>query len=968
MRRRAPIAALLLALCVALAAASAPLGDAELAELAAALEATPDDEALRTRYGEALFEAGRALESLRVLNPGREPTRRWVVELREAAAAYGARGQHDAARLALREAIALDPDDASLYQELAKVYAAARRAGIALEGDPVAAANADSAAPAAAAETAPSAETARDEPLPERPRREAEPAAPPAPEPSHPLDALAAALERVREIPLPEPARRLVRRLEPDSTRAALRRVGLLAAGALALLAIFSVLRKARRGRGDLAVSIELPAGHTGAFSVRLGAERERAKLRTAVAEPEARASTRFEHFMVARETHFRGIPARTYWVTVEGRMQSEAGDDEPVREEREATVERDRSARVLVDLRPRLTPVEVRIVRGGLGVREGRVALEGDPTSIRLARLGRTRLSLPHGTHRVLASADAGAAEASVRIESLDPVTVVIDLDDAAARVFADCEAAVEPYLRGDLSVAAAALERAGQRERADLLLARFHQSRGASEDAAERFEAAGRWLEAAELRAERGEHARAAALFEKAGQLARAAESHEAEGDLLRAGRAFEDAGDFDAALRCYRGAGDAPRMLDVLEKKGDAFEAGRAALARGDGHRALRNLQQVNARSPFYAEACRLSAETLCKLGKPELALSKAEEAMTFGGPETAAPERQLWFADVVAQAGRPDRALRVLEELREQAPATEGLTTRIEELRKAVSRVRRQSGSGEPVQLFDDSSRYELHEQIGSGGMGVVYRAHDRRLGRDVALKRMPESLRDHPRAVELFLREARAAAALNHRNIVTVYDVDVESGVYFLTMELLKGSTVADVLRQRGRLLAGDAIRLGLQVCAGLAYAHAHKVIHRDIKSSNLFLTDERVVKIMDFGLAKMLEEVRRATTVVGGTPYYMAPEQAAGASVDARADLYAFGVTLFELVAGCRPFEEGDVTWHHRHTPPPDPRAKGADVPDAFAVLILALLAKDPAARPASAEAVARELQSFRRR
>jgi len=119
------------------------------------------------------------------------------------------------------------------------------------------------------------------------------------------------------------------------------------------------------------------------------------------------------------------------------------------------------------------------------------------------------------------------------------------------------------------------------------------------------------------------------------------------------------------------------------------------------------------------------------------------------------------------------------------------------------------------------------------------------------------------------------------------------------------------------------------------------------------------------VKIMDFGLAKMVEEVRRSTTVVGGTPYYMAPEQVTGEGVDARADLYAFGVTLFELVTGVRPFVEGDVTWHHRHTQPPDPRAKGAEIPDAFAALILSLLAKSPAERPASAEAVAHQLQSI---
>ena len=116
---------------------------------------------------------------------------------------------------------------------------------------------------------------------------------------------------------------------------------------------------------------------------------------------------------------------------------------------------------------------------------------------------------------------------------------------------------------------------------------------------------------------------------------------------------------------------------------------------------------------------------------------------------------------------------------------------------------------------------------------------------------------------------------------------------------------------------------------------------------------------------MDFGLAKMVEEVRRSTTVLGGTPYYMAPEQATGEGVDARTDLYALGVTLFELVTGVRPFQEGDLSWHHRFTPAPDPRTKGAELPDGLAALILALLAKAPADRPASAEAVGRELQTL---
>ncbi len=212
------------------------------------------------------------------------------------------------------------------------------------------------------------------------------------------------------------------------------------------------------------------------------------------------------------------------------------------------------------------------------------------------------------------------------------------------------------------------------------------------------------------------------------------------------------------------------------------------------------------------------------------------------------------------------------------------------------------------------------------EIGRGGMGVVLKARDKRLGRIVALKRLPDNLRNHPTAVRLFLREARAAAALNHRNIVTLFDAGQEGDQYFLTMELLEGFPLHDVLEKRGKLSPRDAARLGAQACAGLEYAHAQGVVHRDIKTSNLFFTRDRVLKIMDFGLAKMTEEVRRAATVVGGTPYYMAPEQAAGEDVDHRADQYALGVTLFELVTGDVPFRDGDVTYHHRHTPAPDPR------------------------------------------
>ena len=141
------------------------------------------------------------------------------------------------------------------------------------------------------------------------------------------------------------------------------------------------------------------------------------------------------------------------------------------------------------------------------------------------------------------------------------------------------------------------------------------------------------------------------------------------------------------------------------------------------------------------------------------------------------------------------------------------------------------------------------------------------------------------------------------------------------------------------------------MRIGQQTLAGLEYAHARRIIHRDIKPSNLFFTREKQVKIMDFGLAKMVEEVRKSSSIIAGTPYYMAPEQALGEAVDHRADLYAFGVTLFQLLTGHVPFSQGDVQYHHLHTPPPDPRESVPELPAPLAELVLRLLAKRPEQR-----------------
>jgi tRNA A-37 threonylcarbamoyl transferase component Bud32 len=262
-------------------------------------------------------------------------------------------------------------------------------------------------------------------------------------------------------------------------------------------------------------------------------------------------------------------------------------------------------------------------------------------------------------------------------------------------------------------------------------------------------------------------------------------------------------------------------------------------------------------------------------------------------------------------------------------------------------------------------FPVGGRYEILEEIGRGGMGIVYKARDKRLDRIVALKRLPDTLESEPRYVELLLREARSAARLNHRNIVTVHDVDHENGGWFITMEFLEGSTLAATLKQHRRIAPRSVVWLGEQVVAGLGYAHERGIIHRDVKPANLLVTRDRTLKLMDFGVAKILEEARRRRTLIGGTPAYMAPEQAAGETVDGRADLYALGATFFELLTGKVPFGRGESAHRDPDKDPPDPRSIANGIPDPLAELILAMLRVRLDDRPPSAADVAARLRAI---
>ncbi|CAN7436298.1 protein kinase domain-containing protein [Knoellia sp. LjRoot47] len=266
------------------------------------------------------------------------------------------------------------------------------------------------------------------------------------------------------------------------------------------------------------------------------------------------------------------------------------------------------------------------------------------------------------------------------------------------------------------------------------------------------------------------------------------------------------------------------------------------------------------------------------------------------------------------------------------------------------------------------------RYRLGAPLGRGGMAVVWRAQDEMLGREVAVKTLDLTGPDSDNAGERFRREARATAALNHPHIVTVYDTGVEDHTAYLVMELLPGPTLAEQVRDTGPLPVEDVRTIGEEVASALQAAHDAGIVHRDIKPGNISYAADGTAKVLDFGITQLVDEALgqhqlTMTDTIVGTAEYLAPEQATGQRVDARADLYALGCVLTTLLTGAPPFSATTpvaILMKHAHDVPPDVRDLRPDTPADLAALVAALLAKDPVHRPQSGREVAELLRAHR--
>ncbi|WP_333734489.1 serine/threonine-protein kinase, partial [Streptomyces sp. IBSBF 3010] len=270
-----------------------------------------------------------------------------------------------------------------------------------------------------------------------------------------------------------------------------------------------------------------------------------------------------------------------------------------------------------------------------------------------------------------------------------------------------------------------------------------------------------------------------------------------------------------------------------------------------------------------------------------------------------------------------------------------------------------------------------SRYRLLDLIGRGGMGEVWRARDEALGRQVAVKCLkPMSAQhdeDYTRIVrERFRREARVAAALQHRGVTVVHDFGEYEGVLYLVMELLDGRNLSQLLEDNEQhpLPVDDIVDIAEQVADALGYTHQQGIVHRDLKPANIMRLSDGTVKICDFGIARPGHGIPVSSRLTGvgiamGTPHYMSPEQISGGQVDHRSDLYSLGCVLYEIATGAPPFDLGDswgILVGHRDTPPEPLRSHRAELPGFFDRVVLDLLAKTPEERPADAHDLRRRI------
>jgi eukaryotic-like serine/threonine-protein kinase len=482
------------------------------------------------------------------------------------------------------------------------------------------------------------------------------------------------------------------------------------------------------------------------------------------------------------------------------------------------------------------------------------------------------------------------------------------------------------------------------------------------------------------------------------------------ERSGRTAAAARAYLDAGAIHEGARVLRGLGRTAEAAKALSDAGLFVEAAQCLAESGDPEGAFDRIVRMPSRDPRYREAAQAAVRIVIEHGFLGVRFEQFVSTFIDAGPGDE-DDLALFYglAELYLQREMPENAEEVFAKVVEREPGYRDAAARLAGLREdAVApnstlagllgddeRFRRVGGgagarsqttvlSGDPTapparagtpsgrgsspaaeiaigSLIAD--RYRIETEIGRGGMAVVYQAQDLELAESVALKVFRPTPQDEE-GINRFRQELRVSRRLIHPNITRLYDIGVHGAQRYISMELLVGKSLERLVGAHWPARRG--IDVLVQVCEGLAAAHAQGVIHRDIKPGNLFLTREGIAKIMDFGIAR--ERAAPGVTQAGmiiGTPEYLSPEQISGAEAGDASDLYALGVVAYEMFTGRKPFVHDDLVpllQMHLATPPEPPRKHAPQIPAALEAVILKLLSKEASERYPSASATAAAL------
>jgi eukaryotic-like serine/threonine-protein kinase len=264
----------------------------------------------------------------------------------------------------------------------------------------------------------------------------------------------------------------------------------------------------------------------------------------------------------------------------------------------------------------------------------------------------------------------------------------------------------------------------------------------------------------------------------------------------------------------------------------------------------------------------------------------------------------------------------------------------------------------------------NNRYLLHEQLGRGGMAIVYRARDTMLERSVAVKVLRENYSRDSAFLERFRQEAKAAANLSHPNIVTVHDFGLDKGQLFIVMEYVPGSDLKTLIKQRGRFTPEEAVPLLIQACAGIGYAHRAGLVHCDVKPQNMLVTPDMRLKVADFGIARALSTIHpeEQSEVIWGSPQYFSPEQASGAAPSPASDVYSLGIIMYEMLTGSLPFHAdnaAELAHLHIETEPVPIAEILPEISPVLERILTKVLSKEPSQRYRTADQLGRVLLNF---